>query len=331
MIRWQTDSSGHQRCLRSQPPHPPHPPHHPPTPHRRQARLLRRSPPLARRYHGAPSCPATAGFEGHFKNARQESSSIFSYRRRTEAASLPPLSLSLSLRHPHRHRINGDKAVGRSFVDTVLECLLIIGGAEETSRLRADSGAFPLPRFTRALKKKPKQNAQLALPSSSLKPRTARRERIAFARRRSSTNARSLPVTAAERAREVRRIHKRRNEKAQCMCEDDKGSTATTCERGRDLSQVQRQNRTLPPSVRRRAASRKAGRSAPLFTYGIFRGPLRSLEGHATAILFLGSLLLAGICKQARQGAHYVHVPLPQLVTSHSFPSPVGRQLIRQQ
>ncbi len=66
-------------------------------------------------------------------------------------------------------------------------------------------------------------------------------------------------------------------------------------------------------------------------THRIFYGPFGSLERHAPPILLLWSLLLAGIWKQARQGTHYIHVPLSPACYKLPFPSPVGRQLIRQQ
>ena len=67
------------------------------------------------------------------------------------------------------------------------------------------------------------------------------------------------------------------------------------------------------------------------FTHRIFNGPFGSLERHAPPILLLWSLLLPGIWKQARQGTHYIHVPLSPACHKLPFPSPVGRQLIRQQ
>lgn len=66
-------------------------------------------------------------------------------------------------------------------------------------------------------------------------------------------------------------------------------------------------------------------------TYRIFSSPFRSLERHASTILLFRSFLLAGIWKQARQGAHYIHVPLSPACHRLLFPSPVDRQLIRQQ
>lgn len=66
-------------------------------------------------------------------------------------------------------------------------------------------------------------------------------------------------------------------------------------------------------------------------THRIFDGPFGSLERHAPAILLFWSLLLASIWKQTRQGAHYIHVPLSPACHKLPFPSPVGRQLIRQQ
>lgn len=66
-------------------------------------------------------------------------------------------------------------------------------------------------------------------------------------------------------------------------------------------------------------------------THRIFNGPFGSLERHAPPILLLWSLLLPGIWKQARQGTHYIHVPLSPACHKLPFPSPVGRQLIRQQ
>lgn len=66
-------------------------------------------------------------------------------------------------------------------------------------------------------------------------------------------------------------------------------------------------------------------------THRIFDGPFGSLERHAPPILLFWSLLLASIWKQTRQGAHYIHVPLSPACHKLPFPSPVGRQLIRQQ
>lgn len=66
-------------------------------------------------------------------------------------------------------------------------------------------------------------------------------------------------------------------------------------------------------------------------THRIFNGAFGSLERHAPPILLFGGLLLAGICKQARQGTHYIHVPCSPACHKLPFPSLVCRQLIRQQ